>query len=404
MITRKGALSLLRVEDFEICDHPVTHSEYRAFIEATGHEPPPHWKGRSAPAGMENHPVIFVNRYDVDAYLAWRTRSERRIYRLPADAEFEYAARGGLERQLYPWGDSPPKERCNFDPEGGPRIRQLGPESQPVRSYPPNGYSLYDMAGNVWQMTETRPEPGQVRYKFRINTPADLEGRITGGSWARTDAYLRCGSGAGASPGIRLPDIGFRVVREPVAGSAAFRSPVRRLAALPAGAGKVFLSWQLLPSDPPSSGFNIYRSRRRDDAGFLVNASPVSDSTNYIDTVPQAEGRYQYRVRAVLADGQEGPASEWAGVDPAANPDGLVGTYAPVPRKTGGAPGFGDLDGDGLLDVVIRLDNGNVEMSKDPGLPVELEAFLQWPVPVAPAAGVARLLLRQRQRCSGQSL
>jgi len=54
---------------------------------------------------------------------------------------------------------------------------------------------------------------------------------------------------------------------------------------------------------------------------------------------------------------------------------GLVQAFTPAPRKTGGVCSFGDLDGDGLLDAVLRLDNGNVEMSKDPGLPVELEAF-----------------------------
>ncbi len=70
MITRHGNLSPVRVEDFEICDHPVSNTEYRQFIEATQHQAPLYWKDGKVPAGMENHPVVFVNRYDVDAYVA----------------------------------------------------------------------------------------------------------------------------------------------------------------------------------------------------------------------------------------------------------------------------------------------------------------------------------------------
>lgn len=70
------------VEDFEILDHPVTNSEYEAFIKNTGHTPPLHWVAGRIPAGKADYPVIFVNRNDVSAYLRWLTQKEERIYRM----------------------------------------------------------------------------------------------------------------------------------------------------------------------------------------------------------------------------------------------------------------------------------------------------------------------------------
>jgi rhamnogalacturonan endolyase len=376
MVTRQGRLALSRVEDFEMLDHPVTNTEYKAFVDATGREAPLYWNGRTVPPGMENLPVVYVNRYDTDAFVAWRTRTDGRIHRLPTDAEFEYAARGGLERKLYPWGDDAPEGKANFDSQGDRLFDTWRTHLRPVKTAGPNGYGLFDMAGNVWQLVLTFPDPRVVQYKFRIYTSSDLEGRIVGGSWARSAGYLRCGYGAGASPGIRHPDIGFRVVREPAPGSPAFRSQTRRLAAFPAGSGRVYLSWQLLPADSATTGFNVYRSQRRDDAGMLISGAPVTESTNFEDSGLTDGRRYHYRVRAVLPDGREGPSSEWAGVEAGPSRSGLVNAFTPAPRNTGGAPAFGDLDGDGLLDTVIRLDNGNREMSKDPGMPVEIEAFL----------------------------
>jgi len=87
---------LVRIEDFEILDHPVTNREWKDFVDATGYPLPLHWEDGSIPEGKEEHPVIFVNRYDVDAYLEWLSNQEDRIYRLPITAEFEYAARGDV--------------------------------------------------------------------------------------------------------------------------------------------------------------------------------------------------------------------------------------------------------------------------------------------------------------------
>ena len=184
-------------------------------MDATGHQAPLHWEGGKIPAGKEEHPVIFVNRMDVDAYLRWLTGREGRIYRLPTTVEFEYAARGGLAGKSYPWGDDEPGERANYDARGDRRFDRWQDYLQPARWGPKNGYGLYGMAGNVWQMTVDNHDPATVRYKYRITDLAEIENAVMGGSWARGQSYLGCGRRLGISSGIRHPDLGFRPVRQP---------------------------------------------------------------------------------------------------------------------------------------------------------------------------------------------
>ena len=140
----------VRVEDFEILDHPVTNAEYRAFINATGYVAPLHWQNRQIPAGKEEHPVIFVNRYDVRRYLQWLTDQDGRVYRLPTGVEFRHAAYGGLNRSRYPWGNEEPADQANYDANGSRRFDAWQVHLRPARWGPPNGYGLYGMAGNVW--------------------------------------------------------------------------------------------------------------------------------------------------------------------------------------------------------------------------------------------------------------
>jgi rhamnogalacturonan endolyase len=365
-----------RVDDFEMGVAPVTNRDYEPFVRGSGAPAPLHWPGGRIPAGMEDHPVIFVNRFDAAAYARWRTAKEGRIYRLPTRAEFDYAARAGDVAAVYPWGKSLP-EGVNYDPRGERTFAQWREFLRPVKSSPANRWGLHDMAGNVWQMADSYPDLAVNRFVYRVTDVTARESSLAGGSWARGEYYLRCGVWGGASAGIRHPDIGFRLVREP-AGAAHFRNQARRVVAVPAEGGAIFLSWQLLAPDDAPGGFHVYRSRRRDGAGARITAGPVTGSTNYVDPAPERADRVYYRVRAVGPDGREGPPSEWAGADPAAAPDGLVMRIEPTVKTGGYISMFGDLDGDGVLDAVLRLDNGITEMSRDPGVPVELEAFTSY--------------------------
>ena len=364
------------IDDFEIGRHPVTNAEYKLFVDAAHYTPPQHWAGGVIPAGMDNYPVVFVNRYDVAAYTKWRTNREGRIYRLPTASEFDYAARGNAPKATYPWGEGTPEGQANYDADGTRAFPEWRRYLKPVESYRPNPLGLYDMSGNVWQMLETYPDPAIESYVYRIESPVELERTMAGGSWARGAYYLKCRVHGANQPGARLPDIGFRLVREPV-GQTSFHRQPRRLIAANAGNGAVYVGWQSLPQDAADAGFHVYRSTRRDWAGQRITTAPILNSTNFLDPSP-GKGRPYYRVRAVDADGKEGPPSEWVGIDPSPNRSSLIAVYEPTVKQGGIVPIFGDLDGDGVLDVVLKLDNGIREMSRDPGVPVEIEAFTSY--------------------------
>jgi len=374
--TSRGDKQRVRVNAFEILDHPVTNREYKRFVDAAGHRKPLHWTNGRIPAGKENHPVIFVSRDDVSAFLDWASKRDGRVYRLPTGAEFEHAARGGREYSRYPWGDEPPSGKANYDPDGTRDFGHWQNHLRLAREGTPNGFGLYGMAGNVWQMVVANPEPATQRFKYRIENERLAEGPVTGGSWARGPEYLRCGYIVSVSAGSRQPDVGFRPVRSPDAANWAMQP--RKLQAQPVGQGKVFLSWALLSSDPADVTFNVYWADNRDHDGFKVNDQPIAGSTCFIDTESDPGVRYQYYVTALDSAGIERSRSEWAGVTATAEAASVLVSFQPLYRQGGLVPVFGDLVGDRALDCVVRLDNGNSEMSQDPGLPVQIEAFTSY--------------------------
>lgn len=366
----------VRIEDFEILDHTVTNIEYKAFVDATGYEVPPYWEDGHIPVGKESHPVVFVNRTDARNYLAWLSEQDGRLYRLPTGREFQHAAYGGLDRPRYPWGDEEPADRANYDRRGTRQFNAWHEHLRPAKWGQPNGYGLYNMAGNVWQMVLNRYDPATKKWIYRLTDP-ELKGQsVMGGSWARGAAYLRCGYGVGMQTSLRHPDLGFRPVRLPKGHD--WRVRPRRLCAVSRENGEVLLSWGLLPSDAQGVRFHVYRASDRNHGGQRISQQPVAGSTCFVDTGSKPGNRYQYYVRPVDAQGHPRRRSEWVGQDAQETSDPLIGTFVPICKPGSLVPIFGDLHGNGALDCVVRLDNGNREMSQDPGVPVQMEAFTSY--------------------------
>jgi len=151
---------------FRKTDGPVDLRDYRNWWEWV---PGADWRHPDGPesnvGGRERHPVTHVSHSDAAAYAEWAGKS------LATEAEWEYAARGGLDQAIYTWGDKfAPEGRMmantwqgNFPWQNLLLDRYEG--TSPIESYPPNGYGLYDMAGNVWEWTDGwfGPEPQSAR-------------------------------------------------------------------------------------------------------------------------------------------------------------------------------------------------------------------------------------------------
>ncbi len=146
------------VEAFYMDECPVTNREYKAYCDATGASRPdnPRWPGvPNYFLDYPDYPVVNVAWRQAMDYAEWAGK------RLPTEAEWEYAARGGLEQPAYPWGDQAPDgARANYaDRHTDYAWRDFRASdgyafTSPAGSYPPNGYGLRDMAGNVFQWTE----------------------------------------------------------------------------------------------------------------------------------------------------------------------------------------------------------------------------------------------------------
>ena len=138
------------VDAFYMDVYEVTNAQYKQFVDANpqwGKDRIPsryhhgsylnHWTGNSYPRGKGDHPVMWVSWYGAMAYARWAGK------RLPTEAEWEKAARGGLVGKRYPWGDSIDASKANHD--------KIAWGITAVGIYPSNGYGLYDMVGNVWE-------------------------------------------------------------------------------------------------------------------------------------------------------------------------------------------------------------------------------------------------------------
>ncbi|MDO9352218.1 MAG: formylglycine-generating enzyme family protein [Solirubrobacteraceae bacterium] len=243
----EGPARPVTVEPFSIAATAVTVAEFRAFVEATGFQtdaerfgwsfvfhlhlpadhPPtqglasaPWWRQvhgadwahpqgpGSSTEGRDDHPAVHVSRDDALAYCAWAG------LRLPTEAEWEFAARGGLEGARYPWGDDlmpGGQHRCNIF-QGDFPVEDTAEDgwagTAPVDAFPPNGFGLYNAAGNVWEwcadpFLAPNASPGEVV--------------VRGGSHLCHRSYCdryRVAARTGNTPDSSLSHTGFRAVRD----------------------------------------------------------------------------------------------------------------------------------------------------------------------------------------------
>ncbi len=223
----------------------VTVGQFREFVRETGFKsdaekgeggmiwndkeyrwsPDKKMKWDSLPWRIEdNQPVVFASWNDAQAFCRWLSRKEKRTYRLPTEAEWEMACRGGRAWVRFPWGNRLPGDGdANFG-DGNPKL----PESMttvndgykyvaPVGSYPPNGFGLYDMDGNVMEWAQDNYD----RNYYESSPLEDPQGPSRGtskvnkgGNWFSSPTDCRCAFRGFSGPEMNFWNMGFRVVMD----------------------------------------------------------------------------------------------------------------------------------------------------------------------------------------------
>ncbi|WP_255122868.1 formylglycine-generating enzyme family protein [Rhodococcus sp. 14-2470-1b] len=234
----EGPVRRVQVASFSIAPTTVTVAEFDAFVSATGYVTDAEqfgdslvfagslpaedsspavtatpwfnvvsgasWRRPSGPASSitpaADHPVTHVSRRDADAYCAWVGAS------LPSEEQWEYAARGGLEQQPFPWGADESLDRMNTWRGEFPGEHVDTVFTAPVRSFEPNGYGLYNTTGNVWEWTTGTFDAAR----------RDTRAVIRGGSHLCHASYCRryrTSARSGVTEDTSSSHIGFRLSR-----------------------------------------------------------------------------------------------------------------------------------------------------------------------------------------------
>ncbi|MEA3186331.1 MAG: hypothetical protein QOD99_161 [Chthoniobacter sp.] len=208
-------LSLTNLTGFHMARHPVTNRQYEFFD-------PKHRFRRPAWAN-ESHPVVYVSSLDAIRFCEWLSARERKKYRLPTEAEWEYAARG-TDSRVFPWGS---KLTCgdlaNFADSNtsfawrDPNINDGYAHSAPIGAYPRGAspFGVEDLAGNVWEWCLDFFEPYKSNERTNPQSKAKSGPRIhRGGSWKSRAANLRTTARGFNAPDFLADDLGFRIVCE----------------------------------------------------------------------------------------------------------------------------------------------------------------------------------------------
>lgn len=240
----EGPVHEVDVKPFWMDRHEVTVAQFERFVEATGYVTEAERLGWSGVFDLENgewtksdgaswrhpegpgstagpdEPVVHVSHADAREYCRWAGK------RLPTEAEWEYAARGGAQGEKYPWGNELApggKLLCNWWQGPFPE-KNTGDDGflrrAPVGSFPPNAYGLHDLSGNVWEWVADWYDPDYYSRSPRHNPPGPAEGQekvIRGGGWMCSLNYCqgyRVAARNHTPPDSGLNNLGFRCVRD----------------------------------------------------------------------------------------------------------------------------------------------------------------------------------------------
>ena len=205
----KNALPVHTVEldAFYMDVNEVTVGQFKKFVQESRYSYD-RWNDVIIFSPTDEHPMSYINWYDATAYAKWVGK------RLPTEAEWEYAARGGLRGKRYPWGNDITHEDANYvDIEGKDKWQYCAPTG----SFNPNRYGLYDMAGNVWEWCADWYEEGYYTSSPLKDPPGPSIGRIRvlrGGAWYYAADALRVTYRIGRYPTAANFGYGFRCVAE----------------------------------------------------------------------------------------------------------------------------------------------------------------------------------------------
>lgn len=229
----------VHVDAFLVGVQPVTQAEYARFVRETGHPPPafyelplvvtaggperertfrtvgqPYaWRDSAPPADRLDHPVTLVGWDDAAAYCTWLSTASGRKVRLPTEAEWEKAARGGLEGKKYPWGERLDHGMANYLAD--PSLKAMH-GTTPCRAYPPNGLGLFDVIGNTWEWVSDWYVPDYYATAQLRNPAGPEDGQfriVRGGGWLVADEkMLSCSYRHKVPPDTYSYSIGFRIV------------------------------------------------------------------------------------------------------------------------------------------------------------------------------------------------
>jgi formylglycine-generating enzyme len=252
----EGPRENVNVASFVIGETEVTRAQYAAFVRETRRPDPPgcftfgfisfgdsvldtNASWRKLPFEQtDDHPVVCVSWHDASDYAAWLSRKTGHNYRLPSEAEWEYAARAGTTTIFF-WGPDE-NQACEYANGGDATLLQASPEMQevversfregdtgarllecndasaytaPARKYRPNAFGLYDMTGNVWEWVEdcwyeSLPTSGRAQSE-----PSCASRRARGGCWNDFPEELRSARRTRVQPNERANYLGFRVAR-----------------------------------------------------------------------------------------------------------------------------------------------------------------------------------------------